>query len=235
MKKILFTVLLVLVFATNVFALGDIEYNEYGGDGGDAYVLNTPITTSAAAANATALANQQQGQLQGQVQGQQQGQGQGQVAVGFVGTNVGTSVDTNVVVEKPLLAAPGIGIPETNFITGEIQRYNLLPVFDGIAEYKNERVTAILFYSDGNIFGRITPREVPAIILEQAELLKEEVNKRHDVVCRKASYTFNLGTGSAGSAASGTGTGNSGTVLGIMGGGWSIADAYCSIWIYKVK
>ena len=221
MKKVLFTALLVLVFATNVFALGDIEYNEYGGDGGDANVLNAPITTSAAVANAVAGANATS------VSGAISGSVSGAVGVG--------NVDTTVVVEKPYLAAPGADIPETNFITGEIQRYNLLPVFDSIAEYKNERVTAILFYSDGSFFGRITPREVPAIILEQADLLKEEVNKRHDVVCRKASYAFNLGTGSAGSAASGTGTGNSGTVLGIMGGGWSIADAYCSIWIYKVK
>lgn len=226
MKKILLVALILFAFVSDVFAFGDITYE-------DNSTTNAPVAIAApvasanavAGANATALANQQQGQLQGQLQGQTQGQ----FAVG----NVSTDVD--VTVEKPYLAAPGIGIPETNFITGEIQRYNLLPVFDGIAEYKNERVTAILFYSDGSFFGRITPREVPAIILEQADLLKEEVNKRHDVVCRKASYAFNLGTGSAGSAASGTGTGNSGTVLGIMGGGWSIADAYCSIWIYKVK
>lgn len=224
MKRFWLVVAMVLFLASNVSAgiLPDINYNEYGGD---ATAIAAPI------ANATALANQQQGQAQGQIQGQQQGQGQGQVAVGFVG--VGTDVSTEVTVEKPLMAAPGIGIPETNFIVGETARYNLLPIIDGLATYKNELVTEILYYSDGNIFGRITPREVPAILIAKAGEFKDEANKRSDVVCRKASYTFNLGTGGAGAGSNASGYSASG--IGIAGGGWAVADAYCSIWIYKVK
>lgn len=142
--------------------------------------------------------------------------------------------DLTIIQEKELLAAPGIGVPETNFIVGETSRYNLLPKFANITAYNNEQVSEILYYNDGSVFGRVTPREVPAIILKESEPYKGNANIRYDVICRKASHTLNIGTGGA-TSASGNGGINSGSILGIAGGGWSIADAYCTIWIYKVQ
>lgn len=223
MKRFLFGVLMVLFLASNVMALGDIEYNEYGGD---ATAIAAPVANAVAGANATALANQQQGQLQGQIQGQ------GQVAVGLVNTGVDTKVDTNITVEKPLMNAPSVALTENNFITGEVGRYNLLPTFANLKQLKEQKVKGILYYSYGNVFSRITPEEIPAIILEQAEINKDKV-AAYDVICKKASYTFNLGTGGAGAGSNASGYSASG--LGIVGGGWAVADAYCAIWVYEVE
>jgi len=207
MKK--FLVVALLMISTNAFAFGDIVYND---DSTTATAIAAPVIPIVVAPITT------QGQLQGQ----------GQVAVGSVNTGIG------ITMERPFLAAPGIGIPETNFITGEIQRYNLVPILDGLDKYANEKVVDILYYNDGNVFSRVTPEEIPAILIEQAQAWKSETNKRYDVICRKASHTLNLGTGGA-SSLSGSGGTNSSTALGIVSGGWSVANAYCTVWVYKVK
>jgi hypothetical protein len=175
MKKVLFTALLVLVFATNVFAFGDVTYE-------DNSTTNAPVAIAApvasanavAGAQATALANQQQGQLQGQVQGQQQGQGQNQIAVGKVKTTVKVDGDSYTV-EKPYMNAPNLVQTDVPILqTGKIGDFTgAVPNIGSLKPLMNEKVIRVVAVYSGSIFWRIRLEDVVSKLIEKGSIYTE--------------------------------------------------------------
>ena len=239
MKRVLFTLLMVLVFATNVFALGDIEYNEYGGDGGDATVLNAPVTTAMAGAQATALANQQQGQVQGQ----------GQFIVfnptlkadvklmNDVKSFSGSASKSEIIYNeaKELYEAPAIQMQNIPILlNGKIGEYKLPYKVAGLKKLtENDTVTKILGVYDGSIFWRIRLEDVEVELFANATNHKGD-NVRYLINFKDSVTSASIGAGGGGSFSMDNGL-IGGAATGSTGYSQSTANPQFIITFYEVQ